>query len=97
MEVIPSLEMPLNGREMPPEAFLVLEGPAISNNPMSAVAGMPGMPNMMGQPAMGIPGMGMGPSSAMMQQAAAAQAAAAAAGGAGMMQPAAFPGQPMPQ
>lgn len=88
MEVKPSLEMPLNGREMPPEAFLVLEGPAISNNPMSAVAGLP---NMM------MPGMGMGLSPAMMQQAAAAQAAAAAAGGAGMMQPAAFPGQPMPQ
>ena len=48
IEVKASLEMPLDGREMPPEAFLVLEGKAVSNNPMSVVQGMPGMPNMMG-------------------------------------------------
>ena len=48
IEVKASLEMPLDGREMPPEAFLVLEGQAVSNNPMSIVQGMPGMPNMMG-------------------------------------------------
>jgi len=87
IEVKASLEMPLDGREMPPEAFLVLEGQAVSNNPMSVVQGMPGMPNMMGMgmgggmnPQMGMPGMGM---PGMMNPA--------------MMQPGAFPGQPMPQ
>jgi hypothetical protein len=38
-----STEMAYNGVEMPPDAFLVLEGPAVS----SAAVAAPGLPPMM--------------------------------------------------
>jgi hypothetical protein len=113
IEVKASLEMPLDGREMPPEAFLVLEGKAVSNNPISVVQGMPGMPNMMGMvSAVFVIFLRRSAQSAAFAFCSSANANSRHQGMGGgmnplgmpggmmnpaMMQPGAFPGQPMPQ